>query len=157
MSNSSTWQKLKENEIIRFVLSAGVGFLVDVSIFYLFYHNLLTQKTYNIFGMTVRNSSLSLAMSFFIGVMVNFLMTKYIVFTQSTLAPYKQFLRFCTVAVVGFFANLYVLKFFIQTLGFYPPIARPTAALSLFFCSFFIHKFFSFNLSLKKHAQQANH
>jgi hypothetical protein len=31
----------------------------------------------------------------------------------------------------------------------YPPVARITAALSLFFASYFVHKFFSFSLSLR--------
>jgi hypothetical protein len=31
-------QKIIENQVVRFVLSAGAGFLVDISAFYLFYH-----------------------------------------------------------------------------------------------------------------------
>ncbi|WP_259069532.1 GtrA family protein [Mucilaginibacter sp. X4EP1] len=152
MANITLGQKLLQNQVIRFVLSAGAGFLVDVSAYYLFYHNLLTQKTYLIFSLVVRNSTLSLALSFFLGVMVNFLITKYFVFSESKLSPAKQFFRFISVAILGFFANLLVLKFFIQYVHIYPPVARPIAALSLFFASYFVHKFFSFSLSLRKHA-----
>lgn len=144
--------KLLKNQVVRFIFSAGAGFLVDVIAYYLFYHNLLTQKTYQIFNATMRNSTLSLALSFFLGVMVNFLITRYFVFSESKLPPYKQFLRFLTVAIVGFFANLAVLKIFIQDFHMYPPVARPLAALSLFFASYFVHKFFSFSLSLRHHA-----
>lgn len=149
MAEINLGKKLLNNHVIRFVFSAGMGFLVDISAFYLFYHNFLAQKTYNIFSFTVRNSTLSLAISFFMGVLVNFLITKYFVFTQSKTSPYKQFFRFALVASVGFFANLAVLKVFIQDLQMYPPLARPLAALSLFFASYFIHKFFSFSLSLR--------
>jgi hypothetical protein len=38
----------------------------------------------------------------------------------------------------------------------YPPVARVTAALSLFFASFFVHKIFSFSLSLRHHASGRN-
>jgi putative flippase GtrA len=152
MANITLGQKLLKNQVIRFILSAGAGFLVDVSAFYLFYHNLLTEKTYYIFSFTVRNSTLSLALSFFMGVVVNFLITRYFVFSESKLSPIKQFFRFISVAIVGFFANLMVLKFFIQYVHIYPPVARPIAALSLFFASFFVHKFFSFSLSLRHHA-----
>jgi putative flippase GtrA len=86
---------------------------------------------------------------------VNFLITRYAVFTESASSPLKQFLRFISVAIVGFFANLGLLDFFIRSLHFYPPVARITAALSLFFASFFIHKFFSFSLSLRHHATGA--
>jgi putative flippase GtrA len=149
MAEINLGNKLLDNHIIRFVFSAGLGFLVDISAFYLFYHNFLVQKTYNIFTLTVRNSTLSLALSFFMGVVVNFIITRYFVFSQSKSSPYKQFFRFVLVAIVGFFANLVILKLFIQDLQMYPPIARPLAALSLFFASYFIHKFFSFSLSLR--------
>src|SRR5579864_9046974 len=106
MTNITLGKKLLNNQVIRFIFSAGIGFLVDVTAFYLFYHNWLVQKTYHIFSFTVRNSTLSLAMSFFLGVVVNFLITRYLVFTESTSSPYKQFFRFILVAIVGFFANL---------------------------------------------------
>ncbi|ASU34601.1 GtrA family protein [Mucilaginibacter xinganensis] len=149
MAEINLGNKLLDNHVIRFVCSAGVGFLVDISAFYLFYHNFLVQKTYNIFSLTVRNSTLSLAISFFMGVVVNFIITKYFVFAQSKSSAYQQFFRFILVAFVGFFANLVILKLFIQDLRMYPPVARPLAALSLFFASYFIHKFFSFSLSLR--------
>jgi putative flippase GtrA len=149
MTKITLSHKLLKNQVFRFILSAGVGFLVDISAFYLFYHNLLVQPTYNIFTLTVRNSTASLAISFFMGVVVNFLITRYFVFSESKSRPFKQFFRFVSVAIIGFFANLAVLKIFIQDLHFYPPVARVTAALSLFFASYFVHKLFSFSLSLR--------
>jgi len=151
MSNLAVGRKLLNNQVIRFVLSAGMGFLVDISAFYLFYHNLLTERRYQIASLTLKNSTLSLSISFFLGVLVNFVITRYFVFTESRSSPLKQLTRFVFVAIVGYFANLAVLDFFIVDLNFYPPVARITAALSLFFASFFVHKFFSFSLSLRHH------
>ena len=148
--------KIIKNQVVRFVLSAGAGFLVDVSAYYIFYHNLLTEKTYQIFNVEVRNSTLSLALSFFLGVVVNFLITRYMVFTESKSAPSKQFIRFASVAIIGFFANLGVIKLLIQSFNMYPPVARIVAALSLFFASYFVHKLFSFSLSLRHHAVQSH-
>lgn len=148
--------KILKNQVVRFVLSAGAGFLVDISAFYLFYHNLLTETTYQVLSVTIRNSTISLAVSFFLGVIVNFLITRYLVFSESTLAPYKQFIRFVSIAIIGFFANLGVIKILIQSFDMYPPVARIVAALSLFFASFFVHKLFSFSLSLRHHAVQSN-
>jgi len=154
MTNITLGNRLLQNQVIRFVFSAGAGFLVDISAFYIFYHNLLVQKTYYIVFFTARNSTLSLAISFFLGVVVNFLITRYFVFTESKSSPSKQFFRFVAVAIIGFFANLTVLKIFIQDLHMYPPVARPAAALSLFFASYFVHKFFSFSLSLRHQVKE---
>lgn len=149
-------KKISRNEVIRFVFSAGLGFLVDITAFYLFYHNLLVQKTYHIIFLTLRNSTVSLAISFSLGVIVNFLITRYLVFTASKTSSAKQFIRFVSVAIIGFFANLGVIKIFIQFFDMYPPVARVLAALSLFFASYFIHKVFSFSLALRHHGPETD-
>jgi putative flippase GtrA len=157
MAELTLGRKIVKNQVFRFVFSAGIGFLVDISAFYLFYHNLFEQKTYGVLSFTIRNSTLSLAISFSLGVLVNFLITRYLVFTESKTSPSKQFIRFASVAIIGFFANLMAIKLLIQSLSMYPPIARIVAALSLFFASYFVHKFFSFSLSLRHHAATKHH
>ncbi|QJD97878.1 GtrA family protein [Mucilaginibacter robiniae] len=156
MNNVHPSKPFFDNKFVRFIFSAGSGFLVDVLSFYIFYHNLFVQKDYTIFSATISNYTLSFTISFFLGVLVNFIITRYLVFSESTLPPAKQFLRFFSVAFIGYFANLGVLHVFIKYLHLYPPVARPLAALSLFFASYFVHKLFSFNLSLRHHAR-TNH
>jgi putative flippase GtrA len=145
------WYKITKSQVVRFLISASAGFAVDISVFYLLYHNLFSQSTYHILFFTARNSTLSLTVSYCLGVMVNFLMTKYFVFKEASTSASKQFFRFTSVAVLGYFANLGVLKILIQWLNVYPPLARILAALSLFVASYFVHKLFSFSLSLRKH------
>ena len=152
MANLAFGEKILKNQAVRFVLSAGSGFLVDICVFWVLFRNLLIQPTYHVIFVTVHNYTLSFSISFFMGVLVNFLMTRYFVFTESTSSPYKQFFRFFSVAVIGYFANWGVLKYFIQSLHIYPVVARPATALTLFFLSFFVHKFFSFSLSLRHYA-----
>lgn len=152
MGSTAFGEKILKNQVFRFIVSAGSGFLVDVGVFSLLFKNLLVQPTYHVLWFTMRNYTLSFSISFFLGVMVNFLITRYFVFTESTLKPHKQFFRFFSVAIIGYFANWAVLKLFIQSLHVDPLIARPSAALSLFFLSFFVHKFFSFSLSLRHYA-----
>ncbi len=71
------------------------------------------------------------------------------VFNESKSKPSKQFTRFLSVAIVGFIANWAVVKLLVQAFDTYPPVARIIAALSLFFASYFVHKVFSFSLSLR--------
>lgn len=149
-------KRLLKNQFVRFILSAGVGFAVDITVYYLLYDHLFSYKRYNVLGLGVSRYVLSLAISFFLGVLVNFLITKFLVFSESTLSPTKQFFRFVSVAILGFFANLAILAILVKQLNIDPPVARPAAALSLFFASFFVHKLFSFNLSLRNHAAR-NH
>jgi putative flippase GtrA len=96
-------QNIFNNQVARFVFSAGIGFLVDIVAFYLLDHNLLERPTYNVFGFTFDNYTLSLAISFFMGVVVNFLITKYIVFNESASSPAKTVYSFCICSYNRFF------------------------------------------------------
>lgn len=156
MPDQSAWKRLLQNKFARFLLSAGTGFLVDIAAFYFLDKLVFTSKDYNVLGHVTSNHALSLVVSFSLGVLVNFLITRYLVFAESHLPFAQQFLRFALVAFIGYFANLEVLKLFIKYLQFAPPVARITAALSLFLASYFIHKIFSFNLSLRNHASKHN-
>lgn len=155
MAKKTLGKKLLDNDILRFVLSAGVGFLVDVSAYYILFHNVFTEPTYKLLGFVVRNTTLAFSISYIMGVMVNFIMAKYFVFHQATTSSTKQFFRFVSVAIIGYFANLALLNIYIQAFHFYPPVARPSAALTLFFASYFIHRMFSFSLSLRHHVGDA--
>lgn len=152
MSGKTVGQKILSNQIFRFVFSAGMGFLVDISAYWVLYNFIFKQHDYLIVNHRVSNYLLSLAISFFMGVVVNFLINRYIVFSESKLPPVNQFIRFISVAIIGFFANMGVLQLMVRYLHLYPPVARICAALSLFFASFFVHKLFSFNLKLSDHA-----
>lgn len=147
------WQKMMRNEVLRFIFSSGLGFVVDIAAFYLLFHFLFTKTNYNVFGRPIGNFNLSFTVSFCLGVITNFLADRYLVFTQSTLAPVRQFSRFILVAFVGYFANLGLLNVYIRFVHLDPPIARPAAALSLFVASFFVHKFFSFNVPIHSNAE----
>src|SRR5471030_3143299 len=108
MANNSFRDELIKNQVARFVFSAGIGFLVDIFAFYLFYHNLFEQPHYTVLSFRLTNYTLSLSISFYLGVIVNFLITRYFVFHESVSSPLKQFTRFAFVAIIGFYANLFV-------------------------------------------------
>lgn len=141
-------KRAMKNEVVRFFLSAGVGFLVDTLVYFLVYNYLFNKHGVTIYGHRMKGVTASLVISFSCQVITNFLITKYLVFSESDLKSRKQFFRFSLVAVLGFIANLLLLKLLV---GFdvYAPLARILAAVSLGAASYFVHKFFSFKI--KKH------
>ncbi|QQL51389.1 GtrA family protein [Mucilaginibacter ginkgonis] len=155
MPPKGIWQAILGNQMLRFVLSAGIGFIVDISTFNILYYLVFKNNTQAVMGFRI-NYGVSFCISYVLGVVVNFLITRYLVFSESKLPPAQQFIRFLSVACIGFFANLFILKIMVMYLHFPPPVARPAAALSLFLASFFIHKLFSFNLTLRHHARNNN-
>jgi putative flippase GtrA len=139
-------KKLLKNEVVKFFLSAGVGFVVDAIVYYLVYHDIFYHHKYQFFTAHISGDVVSLIISYTCNIVCNFLLTRYFVFSHSILSPQKQFIRFALVAFVGFFANLLLLRLFVHFFKIYPPVARIVAALSLGIASYFVHKFFSFNI-----------
>lgn len=156
MASVSAHQRFFKNKAVRFVLSAGTGFLVDIAVFRFLRLYILTGKTYRLLGFNFNSQSVLLTISFFSGVLVNFLITRYLVFFESQTSAGKQLARFASVAIVGYLASLAIINVFIEKFAMNPDVARISTALSLFSASFFIHKFFSFSLSLRPHAAGAD-
>lgn len=145
-----TLKKLLKNEVVRFLFSNGVGFILDAIIYFSSYYYYFKYHNTHVFGFTFSGDVTALFVSYIAQIGCNFLLTKYFVFSESKLSAGKQFFRFSLVALIGFFANLELLKLFVKLFKMYPPVARMAAALSLGIASYFIHKFFSFNLRKRK-------
>lgn len=139
-------KKLLKNQVVLFFLSTGVGFVVDAIVYYWMYNDVFHHQRFKFVGVSITGDVLSLIISYTCNIICNFLLTKYFVFAHSKLAPRNQFMRFALVAFVGFFANLVLLRLFVSVFKMFPPLARIIAALSLGIVSYFVHKFFSFNI-----------
>lgn len=141
-----TLKKLLKNEVVRFLFSNGVGFILDAVIYFTSYFYYFKYHNTHIFGYVFSGDVTALFISYIVQIGCNFLLTKYFVFSASKLPARKQFFRFALVAILGFFANLVLLRIFVKLFKLYPPLARIFAALSLGVASYFVHKFFSFNI-----------
>lgn len=148
--DNAFFKNLLENRIVRFFFSNGVGFILDASVYFLIYRYYYKNHSVTILGRTFSGDIMSLFISYMVNIVCNFLLSKYFVFSESKLSGSKQFFRFAAVAVIGFFANLLLLRFFVLVFHIYAPVARMAAALSLGIASYFVHKFYSFNLKKKK-------
>jgi putative flippase GtrA len=146
IEQNSLVSRFANNTVVKFFLSAGIAFLVDVIVYYVFVNFIFGDDKVVFFGEKHSPNNLSLAISYSVGVVVNFFITKYAVFAESNLNSNKQFIRFSIVAAIGFFANYTLLRIFIEYLNFYPTLSRIASALSLGLVSFFVHKFFTFKI-----------
>lgn len=136
-----------QNKLVRFFLSAGIAALVDVLTYYVIINYVINHSAVTINKEVISAHEFSLFISYTVGVITNFMVTKYAVFNDSTLKSRQQFTRFAMVAVIGFFANYGLLRFFVEYCGLWPTLSRISSALSLGFASYFIHKGFTFKTS----------
>jgi len=145
-----TLKKLLKSKIFKYFISAGVATWVDITVYFLAYNYLYKKLDFDLFGMYVVSApSASLLLSYTIGLLTNFTITKMLVFKESELATYKQLFRYVIVAIFVLILNYIAMRFLIRQLDWFPTVSRAVSAISIGLLSFVIHKSFSFKMNSK--------
>ncbi len=141
-------RKLLNNKILRYFFSAGIATGVDITVYFLAFNFIYQKQDIHLFNLVVLSAPTgSLILSYTCGLVTNFLITKYLVFTESDLKGIHQLARYILVALLILFMNYLLMSFLIKVLDWYPTLSRVVSALSIGLLSFVIHKFYSFRVS----------
>ena len=143
-------RKIFENKILRYFFSAGIATAVDVAVYFLAFNFIYEKQDIHIFNLIVLSAPTgSLILSYTCGLVTNFLITKYLVFTESDLRGIHQLARYVMVAVLILMLNYFFMSFLIKILEWYPTLSRVVSAITIGLLSFVIHKFYSFRVTNK--------
>lgn len=140
-------RKILNNKIIRYFFSAGFATVVDVFVYFITFNYILHKQDIPLYDPWLLTAPIaSLICSYSFGLMTNFLITKYMVFTESDLRGRHQLMRYLLVAFLILILNYLFMKFLINILEWYPTVSRIISALTIGIISFIIHKFYSFKV-----------
>jgi|SRR5688572_17286269 len=143
-------RSILDNKIIRYFLSAGVATGVDVFIYFIAFNFIYEKQDIHLFNLVVLSAPTgSLVLSYTCGLLTNFLITKYLVFTESDLRGIHQLTRYIMVALLILMLNYFLMSFLIKILNWYPTLSRVVSAITVGMLSFIIHKFYSFRVTNK--------
>lgn len=144
-------QPILQNKIFRYFVSAGLATWVDITVYFLAYNYLYQKMDIEVFDMyTISAATASLFLSYTFGLLTNFLITRYLVFSESELEFHKQLFRYVLVALLVLALNWGFMRILIRELEWYPTISRAVSALVIGMLSFVIHKTFSFKIRKSK-------
>jgi putative flippase GtrA len=138
------YQKLYHSKPFRYLATAGIATVVDVSVYFVMFNYIIKKTNLEIGELIIGAPTLSLILSFTCGLMTNFFLTKNFVFDNSDLKSSSQFIRFVVVAIAVFISNYYLMNFLIKVMDWYPTLSRGFSAISIGVLSFLTHKTFSF-------------
>jgi putative flippase GtrA len=143
-------RRVIRNKLVRYFMSAGIATFVDIFVYFLAYNYLFQKQDIQFTSQLVVSApTISLVISFTCGLITNFIITKYLVFTDSDLRGIHQLARYVLVAVFVLLLNYLMMSFLIKVLGWYPTFSRVASAITIGMLSFVIHKAFSFRVSAK--------
>jgi putative flippase GtrA len=137
-----------ESKLVRYIFSGGTSTGVDMVSYYIAYNYLLKKEHLVIGNATIGAHIAALCISYSLGLITNFLITRYFVFTESTLRKREQFIRYILVAIIVFAGNYFMMKILVEVCDVWPTVARAIAAATIAFLSFRLHKVFTFKVKL---------
>lgn len=137
-----------EHKGIRYIISGGTATGVDVVSFFIIFNYILEKENLHFGHVQIGAHIASLCVSFTLGLITNFLITKYFVFNESNIRGREQFLRYMMVAVVTFFGNYFMMKLLVEVFNVWPTMARLIAVGTIAVLSYRLHKVFTFKVKL---------
>jgi putative flippase GtrA len=140
-------KKILQNKVFRYFIAAGTATVVDVVVYFITYNYILFKKDFALSDVIVVSApSISLVISFSCGLLTNFVISKYYVFTESNIKGRHQLVRYVLVALFVLMLNYFFMSFLIKGLNWYPTLSRVVSALTIGVVSFVFHKVFSFKV-----------
>lgn len=111
-------------QTFRYAFCGGSNMLFDLGLFYVFYHFVFQKEVVDIGIMAFEPYVAAYFIAFAISFPTGFLMSKYIVWTNSNLTGKVQFARYFIQVMINLLLNYLILKLFIEVFHFYPTPAK---------------------------------
>lgn len=141
-------KKAMEHKGVRYIISGGTATGVDVVSFFIMFNYILNKENLHLGHMQVGAHIASLCVSFTLGLITNFLITKYFVFNESNIRGREQFVRYILVAAITFVGNYFMMKLLVDVFVIWPTLARLIAVGTIAILSYRLHKVFTFKVKL---------
>lgn len=135
----------------RYAACGGANMLLDILIYYVSYNYILNKEVLDLGFFAFKPHIAALWIAFCVSFPVGFLLSKYVVFTQSELRGRVQLFRYLLIVGVNLLLNYAFLKTMVEYLGFYPTIARIFTTCIIVTFSFLSQKHFTFKERKESH------
>jgi putative flippase GtrA len=138
------FRRIMPLQTFRYAVCGGTNVVLDLVLFFISFHFILHKEVLDLGFIILKPYNAALVMAFFITFPTGFLMSKYIVWTESTLSGKVQLFRYFLLVMTNFFLNYVMMMFFVEILHFYPTLAKFLTIIIVVFYSYTSQKYFTF-------------
>lgn len=131
----------------RYAVCGGGNLMLDMVLYFVFYHFVFAKHNVDLNVVVLSPHIASLFFVFPITFLTGFLLNKYITFQESNLPGNVQFIRYLMVALGAILISYFLLKIFVDLLGFYPTPSKFAAVLITVLYSYILQNKFSFGVN----------
>ena len=133
-------------QTFRYASCGGGNMVLDIFLFFVFYNFIFQKQILQLGFIAFEPHTAAFLGAFCITFPIGFLLSKYIVWTNSIVKSHVQLLRYFVIVIMNLFFNLFFIKLLVEYFHFYPTIAKIiTTTISVLF-SYLSHKHFTFKV-----------
>ena len=143
------FRRLMPLQTFRYAACGGGNVILDIALYFVSYNYIFKKQDFYLGIFAFKPHIAALLVSMTITIPVGFLLSKYVVWTTSTIRGHVQLFRYLVIVTTNILLNYVFIKLFVEELHLYPTIAKViTTALVIIF-SYISQKHYTFKV--KKH------
>jgi putative flippase GtrA len=140
------FRKVMPLQTFRYAACGGGNVVLDICLYFISYNFIFKKQVVDLGFIAFKPHIAALLVSLFITIPVGFLLSKYVVWTQSSLKGRIQLFRYLVIVGTNILLNYFFIKLFVERLHFFPTIAKiVTTALVIIF-SYLSQKHYTFKV-----------
>jgi putative flippase GtrA len=134
-------------QTFRYAACGGANVALDITLFFIFYNFIFYKKIVSLGFIAFQPHIASFLCSFLITFPIGFLLSKYIVWSSSTLKGHIQLFRYFVIVMMNLLMNYFFIKVLVEYFYFYPTIAKLITTLIVVTFSYISQKYYTFKVA----------
>ena len=140
------FKKVMPISTFRYAACGGINVLLDIGLFFIFYNYIFHKQIFQLGFIAFQPHIAAFFCSFLITFPVGFLLSKYIVWTDSNLRGHIQLFRYFLLVLTNFFINYFFLKLFVEYFHIYATLSKAFTTVIVIIFSYLSQKHFTFKI-----------
>ncbi|MCK5846263.1 MAG: GtrA family protein [Bacteroidales bacterium] len=144
------FKKALPYETFKYASTGGLNMLLDIFLYFVFYHYVVNESVVDMGFVAMSPHIAAFIFVFPITFFTGFLLAKYVTFTDSQIKGKMQLSRYAISVGGSIVLHYFLLKFFVETLEFWPLAGKIVTVSIVVVYSFLVQKFFTFRTGKKQ-------
>lgn len=128
----------------RYAACGGLNMILDIFLFFISLHFIFRNQVFDLGFIAFKPHIAAFLFSFLISFPAGFLLSKYIVWTDSTIKGHVQLFRYFLIVMMNIFLNYFFIKLFVENFNIYPTVAKLITTVIVIIFSYMSQKHFTF-------------
>lgn len=133
-------------QTFRYAACGGGNVVLDICLYFISYNFIFKKEIVDLGFIAFKPHIAALLVSLFITIPIGFLLSKYVVWTQSSLKGRIQLFRYLVIVGTNILLNYFFIKLFVERFHFFPTIAKIVTTAIVIIFSYLSQKHYTFKV-----------